>query len=422
MTPVVMNDLRESLEALARPLWTDQNHEFCLSPDVYEITKNGNEQLERIGEACIECLTGIGRLATIAANSDLAKMSSWRLIHRSLWNGIPSIYQSLAIKRPNSIPGSLKVDLIEGLDSKLWIAEIDGYNERGLGYCTLISKMRDVIDPNADTLPGIGPLYAKMVRKFKRGDEILLIYARKERFYLPEFTLLAGELAQHGITLVVASEEEVRPAHKGFVVRGTMVYTTLLVYHPFIHYNEALNQALAQRYLAGEIDFVLPPKPFFGSKAVLAILRNDENDPLLESTLRSQISGSALEVIREHIPQTYLIHRHMVWNQDIADFVLKKTIASGMKGTFFPEDEGFAKLHEQAHKSDFSFVLQREIKQKSTDYRYFTPDNGLEAVRCFTRVIAFYIGRELAEIDVTALPRKAVHGATDSIFLGGVLI
>ncbi len=422
MTAFTENSLRETLEALARPLWTDQNHEFCLSPDVYALTKGGNEQLKRIGEASIECLTGIGRLATIAANPDLSKMSSWRLINRALWNGIPRIYQSLAVKRPNSIPGSLKVDLIEDQDSKFWIAEIDGYNERGLGYCTLITKMRDVIDPNADTLPGIAPLYVKMARRFKRGDEILLIYARKERFYLPEFALLAEELRQHGITFIVASEEEVQPTHKGFTVRGKTVYATLLVYHPFIHYNEALNQALAQRYLAGEIDFIMPPKPFLGSKAVLAILRNDENDPLLESALRSQISGSELEAIREHIPQTYLIHKNMSWNQDIGNFVLKKAIASGMKGTFFPEEEGFAKLLEQAHKSDFSFVLQREIKQKSTDYRYFTPDNGLLAVRCFTRVIAFYIGRELAEIDVTALPRKAVHGATDSIFLGGVLI
>lgn len=414
--------LKGALEDLARPLWTDQNHKFCLSPDVYQITKDGNEQLRQIGEACIECLTGIGRVATIAANSDLAKMPAWRMIHRALWNGVPSIYQASAVKRPNSIPGSLKVDLIEGQDGKFWIAEIDGYNERGLGYGTLISKMRDIIDPNADTLPGIGPLYAKMVKRFKRGDEILLIYARKERFYLPEFTLFAEELRQYGITLLVASEEEVCATIQGFSVRGRLVDTTLLVYHPFIHYNEALNKALAKRYLSGQIDFILPPKPFFGSKAVLAILRNDENDPLLESALRSQIPGSALETIREYIPQTYLIHKNMSWNQDIGNFVLKKTIASGMKGTFFPEDEGFAKLFEQAQANDFSFVLQREIQQKSQDYRYFTPEGGQETVRCFMRVIAFYIGRELAEIDVTALPRKAVHGATDSIFLGGVLV
>jgi hypothetical protein len=403
-------------------IWVDDKHTFRLSPEVFRLTQSNKQHLDALGTALLDCLSGVGRLAVIAGNPELGRSSIWRMINKALWSGVPEIFKQTYSHRPNSTPDILKVDMIELEDGGLKIAEIDGYNERGLGYGILVNRFRSTVAPNAAVLPGVAKslLEALKMRKYK-GD-VLLLYANKERFYKSEFRIFSEEVAKYGITIVVAAEDEVEYRNGALVVREHALKGNMLVYHPFMYDNRQLNAALQKLYTAGEIEYLMPPKPFLGSKAVMALLRNDEGNPELEHILRSQISESSLEVVRQFIPETYLVHRSVkTKGQTLEGFVLKKTIASGMKGTFFPEDATFASELSKAQKSDFTHVLQREMRSSCREYAYFDGCETLSTLMCYNRLVVHFIGRQLADVSVTALPRKAVHGAVDSIFMGAVI-
>jgi hypothetical protein len=362
----------------------------------------------------------------IAGNPELGRSAVWRRINKALWSGVPEIYRRTYTYRPNSVPDLLKIDMIETDDDSLMIAEVDGYNERGLGYGILCNRLRAAVAPDARVLPGAGVRLQEAISSQTNRDVVLLLYANRERFYRQEFQIIADEMRRFDIKVIVAAEEEVTYKEGAFWVsvngvKSKRVETDLLFYHPVMYHDHRLSNVLAELYLDGRVKYLIPPKPFYGSKAVLALLRNDEADGELEAILRSQMSLRSLEIVRSHIPPTYLITKSWRDSEPACGFVLKRTMSSGMKGTFFQDDPDFEKEMAAARKAECSYVLQREVNSSIRPFRYYSGEDQLVTEMCRNRLTVHYIGRRLAEAAITALPGKAVHGAVDSMLIGTVI-
>ncbi|MBI3120015.1 MAG: hypothetical protein HYZ08_00190 [Candidatus Kerfeldbacteria bacterium] len=370
-------------------------------------------------------MAGLGRILAIASNPNLIHSATWGMIGKVLRTGIPVQYHEIMLMHPSRTPSILKVDLMETTEG-FRIAEIDGHNKHGLGYSTLAARIRRAVMPDAEVFSGVAAALAAEVRR--RGENrVVLLYARQEQFYLPEFRILQAELQRLGVELVVVEEQEVR-MRDGRVVTRDGADCNLFVDFPFFYHNPPLNALLVSRYRSGEIDFLIPPKPFLGSKAVLALLRNDLGDEELEAILKSQIPAASLRLLRQYIPTTYLIYKRKegreFWDSPYRDipFVLKESISNGMKGTVFEDDPHFQETMGHACGSYYRYILQQEVTNRPQEFSSFTPDGRSVLGEWYTRVTVHFAVRRVADIVVTARQDKKVHGAPDCLQIGAVIV
>lgn len=403
-----------------------QSHGFTLSPSVYEISQKKRTELEELGEALHDCLSGIGRIAAIACSPPLSHGATWGMIAKVVRTGVPVHYHDIMLLRPGSTPSICKVDLLEAENGELRIAEIDGHNKHGLGYSTLAARMRRALMPTAAAFPGVASLIAKEV--LRRGEKsVILLYADQERFYSPEFRILQAEVATHGIDMPVVREQDVCVEKGRMIANGAGdLSARLFVDLPFLYHHGTLSSLFAERYRNGEIDFLIPPKPFLGSKAVLALLRNSGDDEELEAILRSHIRQSSLDVLRRFTPNTFLVGKRM--NGALAQltssgkrFVMKESISSGMKGTVFQDDDTFTSVLERASGSFYRAILQEEVANRPRTFLSFAADGSVREDTWYTRVTVHYAVRRVADVTVTARTDKKVHGAPDCLQLGSVI-
>lgn len=414
---------QESQEQLLQEwgLWAGarrETHSFVLSPDAYEITAKQATELEELARAIHESLGGAGRMAAIAVNPTLCRGKTWGMIRRALFAGVPQDYSGLETVDPGLVPVPIKVDLMERLDSSYAIAEIDGHNTHGLGYSGLLALMTQLGHPGAKHYPGVAAALKTELRR--RGESRLtFLYGDRERFYLPEFEILRRTLKSEGVDLTVVGELEVT----GELPAG------LLVGLPFLYRNQDLRQSLVRGYREGKYQFLIPPKPFLGSKALLALFRNDESDQELEAILRSQISGHAIEILRRATPKTHLIVKqgrnseaHWAKRRNGTRCVLKECISSGMKGTVFSDEAEFYGVWQRACGAHYQFVMQEEVETRRRRLSYFTADGQRAEADWHLRVIVHFSQAKVADVIVTARQDKAVHGAKDCLLIGGVLV
>lgn len=411
-------------------LWDNgrnSSHGFVLSPSVYEVSREKRDELEAVGAALHDCLAGLGRIAAIAFNPKISHGATWGMITKVLHTGVPAIYHDIMLLNPSRVPSICKVDIMESVDGKYSIAEIDGHNKHGLGYSTLAARIRRAIMPQAEAFPGVAATLAQEAKK--RGESsVVLCYADQERFYLPEFFILQTELANYGIELIVVAESDLRVGGDKAVVNRNSQDQKLFVDLPFLYHNQTLNALFAARYRNGEIDFLIPPKPFLGSKAILALLRNDTESEELEAILKSQIRPMSLELLRRHIPTTYLIHKDRKMREEYwgglcngKRYVLKESVSSGMKGVVFM-GEHFDKILKQACNSYYHFILQEEVNNRSRSFSYFADGGCLQQCEWFMRITVHYAVRSIADITITARQDKKVHGASDCLQLGTIVV
>lgn len=402
-----------------------RTHSYILSPDLYEVNAEQFAQIEQLGLALRDCLSGLGRIVATALNPKLASNRTWQMVGRAFCTGVPGVYRDIQIKEPGAIPLLCKVDLMQASDGRYYIAEIDGHNKHGLGYMALHAKIAKSLRPQAKTLPGVVAVISNYLRSVGE-NKLCFLYAHKERFYLPEFEILRDSLEQEGIELEIVDEVDVNCSGKALSVRGGLIGCRFFVDLPFMDKRPDLARVMADLYLSGEINFLLPPKPFLSSKAALAFLRNEQSNDDLESILTSQIPRESLEVIRRFIPPTYLVgkdFRDNAWQQlSQKGFVLKETISSGMKGTLFVDDARFEQALAQAFNSTYRFVLQREVTNESMRFRYFESNGEVSEDTWFSRIIVQFAGRQVADIELTARKDKRVHGAPDCLQLGAILV
>lgn len=399
------------------------SHAFLLSPSIYQITEAERQELSQLGMAIYDCLFGLSHIAVIAYDANLNYGGKWAFTRKVFSTGVPEIYRGLQGMNVRHIPKLLKVDFMVNQDGCFKIAEIDGHNKHGLGYSTLALRFREALYPEAKTLPGTVKMLAEEVRRLGYLD-IKLFYADQERFYLPEFEVAQQEFAKHGINCIVKGEME---------ADETFLDTGLFLDLPFLYHRVQLYERIIPAYKNGLIKFIIPPKPFLGSKGMLALLRNDGEDEQLETLLQAFIKKTSLYLVRQFIPETLLVGRNTEKIESIRKrlsrkrFVLKESISSGMKGTTFSDEADFEEILSRACKSNMNWVLQEEVVNRPQTFSWF--ENGNEsnpelktADDWFMRVTAQYVNRQLADAVITARRDKAVHGAKDCIQIGTTIL
>lgn len=419
--------VRDRLEKIANQLWQHgaANHRFRLSPDCLQLTKAQVDQLAMLGQAIYGSLAGVCRIVGIAAQPALATSRAWKYLRRVLNVGVPKEYHEIQhIKPPRgNVPAVIKVDLMCDTQGRLRIAEIDAQNKHGMGYSTLAAQMRAEVYPCANVLGGVCASIAREMQLVGSTD-LLLLYADQERFYKPEFLVLASALGEYGIKVTVAGEYEMAVRNSSLVAESGQQAFRNVVDLPFMS-KTCLGRDMVELYRDGRIHFLIPPKPFLSSKSLLALLRNDRREVELEAILRSQIARDDLRTIRRFIPETYLIGNDQTGDEVFARargrWVLKETVSSGMKGTVFSDDPHFATVLNHARSSHGRYIAQKEVTNRSYQFRYYD-GAGVSQGIWYTRITAHYCRSELADVITTARPDKKVHGAPDCLQLGTIIV
>lgn len=426
---------------LASGLWNDgrhQTHQFRLSPNVHRVSDATRKQLDDLGPALRDCLAGISQILAIARDPRLKLGPAWNFIRQALETHVPAFYRELSCLRPAAVPAIIKVDLLEDAAGHYWIAEIDAHNTHGLGYATLLAAMRAVVAPYAQTYGGVVQALTKELDR--RGKKsVFFLYADEERFYAPEFYILRDALAARGYEMTVAAESEIAVMPDGSLRRGDHCWRPeLLVALPSMHHNNPLRDWLVSGYLKGAVDFLTPPKPFLGSKAMLAILHNDpsgQDAQEVESILRAHIPIDSLQAVRRHLPETHLIRKKagvlrasqdQYWQERISGgkWVIKKTISGGMHGTEFHGTPGFDRMLREATQAPNTYILQRVVCNREERYAYYDDHGQLQMPSggWFKRIIAHYADRRVADLMVTACQDIRVHGGKECLLFGTAML
>jgi hypothetical protein len=393
------------------------SHSFLLSPSVYSISKTQSEKVTTLGQVLYECMTGLSQMAIIAYDKQANYRGAWPQIRKVFSTGVPVRYHELQGMNLRDLPKLLKLDLMVDENGDFKIAEIDGHNKHGLGYSTLGKRLREAVMPEAKAYPGVVSCLANEIRRIGH-ESITFLYADQERFYIPEFEIAVDELKQNGIHASLVSEMDVSDKDE---LQG------LFLDLPFMYHNDNLTDRLVTGYKNGSVSFVLPPKPFLGAKGVLALLRNDANDPHLESILRAFIRTSSLDFVRAWLPETHLVgklgisEKRVLEMAKIKRYVLKESISSGMKGTVFSDSSDFETTLREASATSLNWILQEEVRNQSQKFSHYENGNVCSGEDWYMRVTVQYINRALGDVIVTARRDKAVHGAKDCIQIGAIL-
>lgn len=385
-----------------------ETHSFLVSPEPHIITKSQGDQLNKISQALHGVLKGLSRIFTIATDPILGSPRCWSELGRMMRLQVPSYFEGIMGLNPGSVPFLNKIDLVEDGDGKFWIVEIDAGNPRALGYSAFFEMMLGVSGIKK-SFPGIlNPLVQSMG---KNGDKLICMVSDRERWYLPWFEVLTSMLVDEGVDVSLVQESN-------FLYKGDK---TSLLYKPLIMGSVGTRSALLEGYKRGDVNFLMPPKPFLGSKAMLVIVCNIAQDPLLEGILRSQILEEHLGILRAHIPPTTFLKTSGNGTGEL--LVLKSLVSSGMKGVFFSDQPDYNPAVSEHTKRGGAptAVLQKVIEGKQHTFNYFESGGNVVRDQRYVHFIAHCGPRGVADVFVTARVDKAVHGAKDAILTGCVI-
>ena len=390
-----------------------ETHKFMLSPDVFKITNAQKKELSNLGSAINDCLKGLSHIAVISYDEKLNYRRGWRLFRNIFSTGVPKFCCKTQGINFKDIPKLIKINVMIDQQGNFKIAEIDAHNKHGLGYSTLGMLLREASHPKAIKLPGVIKLLSQEIKK--TGNKISFQYDEKERFYIPEFEIAKKEFQKNGIDCDLFLNHKIDPYSD-----SELFMDMPLSFVP---------NTLIDRYEKGTVKFIIPPKPFMGSKGVLALLCNAQKYENIENILRAFIKKGSLELVRNYIPETLLVNektidyiKKQILNEK---FVLKEFVSSGMKGITFSSDEEIfkEKLNKISCKKKSNFILQKEIVSKAHKFSFYKDiySDTLSESMFFTRLTIHYVNRDLADIVVTARQDKEVHGK-DCLILGTEII
>jgi hypothetical protein len=400
----------------------EESHGFVVSPDVYELTHANAELLAELARATNNCLLGASRLMAIAADSSLAGHApGYTRINRLLGRG--TLYGLGASIRPGALPILRKVDIVPGADGNLWIAEIDATNPRSLGYSLLGRALVQTIRPAADTLCGVVPFLVEQLQR-RKVQELTFLYGHTQRFYAPEFAILARELLGHGIVMHVLDEDDiVMVENRPTIAKTGYALPSVFVDFPPMNHNKPLINWLTAAAKAHAVQFLVPPKHFLSSKALLAVLSNATGNETIERLLLTQIEAKDLATLRRHLPPTFVIDETLPAGKPYGHMVLKKAVSSGMRGVTFGGTRRFADELQMARRAPGQFVLQQRVQPASFRFASYTAQGNLEPAKdWFLRLTAYFSYRGVEDVAVTARTDVRVHGASDAILTGTVVV
>ena len=418
----MVRDLYSRIEGIVTEsgLWAGeqrQTHAFRPTSSIVGFTSAQVEELKRLGPTIAEVLQGMSRILTVAHNLDVAEGEAWRVLRKVMSMEVPGFMAPLQSLYPKQAPLLIKVDVMEDGDGQFHLAEIDATNRRGMGYTSLFERLRSEVKPrsSAPFTPIVEALAGLVKRLCGKGrPQLGYVYAHRERFYLSEFLILRDALRHYDVELLVGDELETNVVGDTVVINGTPCESALLADFAIKLERKELIVDLSRLYKEKRVRLLIPPRPFLGSKALLALLHNAEGDAKIEAILRSMIDGEAIDHLRQRVPMTRFVTKSSVAP---TSGVLKEVISSGMKGVYFVGDPAFKKGFADARSRPYQYVVQDEIVCRRRRFQVLSSEGGSrENLR--TRLILYYVLRSPAGGLITATEEKAVHGGGRAVFTG----
>lgn len=292
---------------------------FRLSPDALEILSDERKDLEELSFLLYApggFFDGAMRLYQKSLDPRFTSTPVGSIVRRGLTNGIPK--RELAIQGIFPEPPVLsRVDLIktqngDSSSKRFQIAEIEGDKTHGFGYLTLMDFFRREFMGSEDTIGIINTLKRSLLAKgLDPQTSIIAIVGRSERFYEGEQRVFSEFCRANGLNLFTVPESEVATTDRGVVARG-VPESNVLLNLPTLTSSGYMDTGVDEEKVfellkQGSITCLIPPNRFLGSKGLLALISNGDNNPGLEEVLQDAFNSEVLDELRSHIPQTILI-------------------------------------------------------------------------------------------------------------------
>lgn len=395
---------RESLESylVSCGFWGNSElrdrHGYQLSPSAYVLSPGQTEQLQRL--ACTthravrslnEQLVAYAARSTTLTNSEAAFVKRAKIATR----GLLSPYDGVAC-----IPPVLKVDLVQDVEGRFRIVEVDSYNPRGFGYAALLERSLPQLF-RSHRLPGVTKLASLIAQSRSDVKTWYLLVSEFERYYETSARIFVRALRDYGVQAELVREEELffYPQHPLHVdeTAGVLVIPDTLDMCP------SIRRDLVARYQSGKLKTFYPPLSYLGSKGLLPDLYG-------------------VQGMDEFLPKTALIgKKHSGWRERVdpnVPLVLKATVSSGMKKVLFSDLDGAdftQKIEEVSRLPGASWIIQEQVKQCPVPVVVFD-DSGNRVERDYYLRITAYVGADgVVDAEVTGRPDRKVHGAPDCI-------
>jgi len=421
---------------------------FRLSPDVLELNFEQKAELEEINDLMFSrggFFDGANRLFDRTFDQRFISTNTGAKVLKTLRSGLPKAERELIKSGDRQMPAVCRLDLAlaPDQDSEFKILEVEGDKTHAFGYATIAELFaRQIADVTTERLPGLVFDFGTFLKGAGATPEkpAVLIVGREEMFYETELKFFAQICRKNLIPLVVLAEREVQVSTSGISLNdgsfpaGKNSFTTdLLVNLPVLtpdgYRGTGIDADLLLRLFAeGKIRCLIPPKRFLGSKGLLALVSNGDNDPELETILRGCFDPGKLARLRELIPSTFVISKKSKvralaeLDENPGAWVIKKSMSSGMRGVALPEGNRQRSMLGEAVEAPFNYVMQAKVAQETRTFRFAEPNNLniIKRARMFMRISPFCTPGGISTVCVTGRETSDVHGATDSILISTV--
>ncbi len=372
-----------------------QKNAYVLSPSAYALRAPEKSELNKLSIAAWNALEKLGLRITELANQKSPSRADAQFVKMargascSLWS--PELIGA-------QVSPVVKIDLVQGIDGRYYIAEIDAYNPRGFGY---LGYLDDTISREFDRSGGGMYLLASLMHGEKESTSWLIVVSEFERFYEPVYRVFANQLAQYGLTVQVIRENALAE-NPALLTSDVRVFCISETFH-----RSPQVRALLLEHTKKSPSFY-PPRAYLGSKGWLPYLAQD----------------AALAL---YLPHTIAVDRTtdlqgVFGNQP---FVLKASVSSGMKKVVFSDECAPAseKALAEARQTKLpSWIAQKAVQQKAQAVVVFDEAGNRLTRDYYFRITAYASKFGCLGIEITGRPDRKVHGAPDCIQIPAVLI
>lgn len=301
-----------------KPLFLDKS--WQLSPKPFPLTRKQVEQLQEMGQACLELLQTIELLyrkssqkQPVLRNDENALMP-W--VSEYLNRGKPQrlIEHGLHQRIKNQMPAVIRPDLLV-TENGFALTEIDGvpgglgltaflnqfYKDNGFG--TVIGE-----EGNLGMLDRFYNTICSLDLNNKQNPVIAIIVSDEAITYQPEFSWIAQELHKKGFNTVCVHPNEVQydADNRPMVMVNGNLQTIDIVYRYFELFdlpNVPGAEKLMQAVEAHAIALTPPMKTYHEEKLNFALLHHH----LLDSFFKENISASRLQLLNQSVPNSWML-------------------------------------------------------------------------------------------------------------------
>lgn len=439
----LMQSQAQTLEKLG--LWAGSNKDkfaFRLSPDSLELTRAQKDELEEINELIFGqggFMQGALALFDKTFDPRFTSNPSGGKVARTLSLGTPKCEKEILQTFRSQVPALVRLDLaLTGAgNTSFKILEVEGDKTHAFGYATMTDMFAGESALKSGQLPGLIEVFRQILKKnmVPKEKSVALIVGRSEMFYEQELGIFANLAQASGVNIIMLPERDVQVTDKGISpkdgsfphVKNNFITDTLVnlpILTPAGERGTGIGAELLLRLFAeAKISCLIPPKRFLGSKGLLALVSNGDNDKGLETVLEECFDSQKITRLREFIPQTFVISKKSrpfasaELDDDPGRWVIKKSVSSGMKGVALPEGNRQRSMLGEAIQNPYNFVMQKKVDQETREFRFSEPDNlnQIKKARMFMRISPFCTPNGIATISVTCRETPDVHGSRDSI-------